>query len=107
MRKIAFIAEAHDLVIAPHNPMGPLATASNLHLDAATSNFLAQECRKLTPAETFSVTHVSEAIDGYFPLPKGPGLGIDIVEERFKEFPYKSSFHRGDRVNPDNSIAYI
>ena len=107
MRKIAFIAEAHDLVIAPHNPMGPLATEANLHFDAATSNFLVQESRKLTAAEISSVTKVNEPIDGYFPLPEGPGLGIDIVEERFVEFPYKASFHRGDKVNPDNSIAYI
>ena len=107
MRKIAFIAEAHDLVIAPHNPMGPLATEVNLHFDASTSNFLVQESRKLTAAEISSVTKVSEPIDGYFPLPEGPGLGIDIVEERFVEFPYKASFHRGDKVNPDNSIAYI
>jgi len=107
MRKIAFIAEAHDLVIAPHNPMGPLATEANLHFDAATSNFLVQESRKLTAAEISSVTKVNKPIDGYFPLPEGPGLGIDIVEERFVEFPYKASFHRGDKVNPDNSIAYI
>lgn len=46
-------------------------------------------------------------LGGHFPLPEGPGLGIDIVEERFVEFPYKASFHRGDKVNPDNSIAYI
>ena len=58
-------------------------------------------------AEISSVTKVSEPLDGYFPLPEGPGLGIDIVEERFGEFPYKASFHRGDKVNPDNSIAYI
>ena len=94
-------------MIAPHNPMGPLATVSNLHFDAAASNFLVQESRKLTPAEVASVTSVSDVEDGYFAIPEGPGLGIDIVEERFREFPYKASFHRGDRVNPDNSIAYI
>ena len=87
--------------------MGPLATEVNLHFDASTSNFLVQESRKLTAAEISSVTKVSEPIDGYFPLPEGPGLGIDIVEERFVEIPYKASFHRGDKVNPDNSIAYI
>ena len=87
--------------------MGPLATEANLHFDAAASNFLVQESRNLSEAEISSVNHVSKTVDGYFPLPEGPGLGIDIVEERFVEFPYKASFHRGDRVNPDNSIAYI
>ena len=38
MRKIAAIAEAHYVTIAPHNPMGPLATAINLHFCAAQPN---------------------------------------------------------------------
>jgi galactonate dehydratase len=107
MRKIAFMAEAHDLVVAPHNPMGPLASVANLHFDAATSNFLVQESRVLKPAEIASVTGVIEPVDGYYPLPEGPGLGIDIVEEELTSKPYRGSWHRGDRVNPDNSIAFI
>ena len=107
MRKIAFMAEAHDLVVAPHNPMGPLASTANLHFDAATSNFLVQESRRLHPAEIASVTNVLQPVDGYFPIPDGPGLGIDIVEEELTSRPYRGSWHRGDRVNPDNSIAYI
>ena len=107
MRKIAFMAEAHDLVVAPHNPMGPLASVANLHFDAATSNFLVQESRTLKPAEIASVTSVIEPVDGYYPLPEGPGLGIDIVEEELTRKPYRGSWHRGDRVNPDNSIAFI
>jgi galactonate dehydratase len=39
MRKIAVLAEAHYVSVAPHNPMGPLATAANLHCAAATTNF--------------------------------------------------------------------
>jgi galactonate dehydratase len=107
MRKIAFMAEAHDLVVAPHNPMGPLASVANLHFDAATSNFLIQESRALRPFEIASVTNVISPVDGYYPIPEGPGLGIDIVEEEFSDKPYKKSWHRGDRVNPDNSIAFI
>jgi galactonate dehydratase len=107
MRKIAFMAEAHDLVMAPHNPMGPLASMANLHFDAATSNFLIQESRTLKPFEIASVTNVNQPVDGYYSIPGGPGLGIDIVEEEFSDKPFKGSWHRGDRVNPDNSIAFI
>lgn len=39
MRKIAALAEAHYVTVAPHNPMGPLATAVNLHFAAAQPNF--------------------------------------------------------------------
>ena len=52
-------------------------------------------------------TRVIEPVDGYYPLPEGPGLGIDIVEEELTSRPYSNSWHRGDRVNPDNSIAFI
>lgn len=107
MRKIAFMAEAHDLVVAPHNPMGPLATVANLHFDAATSNFLVQESRVLKPAEIASVTNVIKPVDGYYPLPEGPGLGIDIAVDELEKRPFGGSWHRGDKVNPDNSIAYI
>ena len=107
MRKIAFIAQAHDLVVAPHNPMGPLATIANLHFDAATSNFLVQESRILKPAEIASVSKVINPVDGYYPIPDGPGLGVDIIEEEFTKHPYTGPWHRGDRVNPDNSIAFI
>ncbi len=107
MRKIAFMAEAHDLVIAPHNPMGPLATRANLHFDAATSNFLVQEYRDPSPAEAVSVTPVAKPVDGYFTIPEGPGLGIELVDSELAARPYLSPWHRGDRVNPDGSIAFI
>ncbi|MCP4307876.1 MAG: mandelate racemase/muconate lactonizing enzyme family protein, partial [bacterium] len=45
MRKIAAIAEAHYVTVAPHNPMGPLATAINLHFCAAQPNFKILEYR--------------------------------------------------------------
>lgn len=45
MRKIAAIAEAHHVTVAPHNPMGPLATAVNLHFSAVQPNFRILEYR--------------------------------------------------------------
>ena len=45
MRKIAAIAEAHYVTVAPHNPMGPLATAVNVHFCAAQPNFKILEYR--------------------------------------------------------------
>ena len=42
-RKIAAIAEAYDMGVAPHCPLGPLALASSLQLDACTPNFVIQE----------------------------------------------------------------
>ena len=45
MRKIAALAEAHYVSVAPHNPMGPLATAVNVHFSAAAPNFRVLEYR--------------------------------------------------------------
>jgi galactonate dehydratase len=45
MRRIAALAEAHFVTIAPHNPMGPLATAVNVHFAAAQPNFRILEYR--------------------------------------------------------------
>ena len=85
MRKIAFMAEAHDLTVAPHNPMGPLATTANLHFDTATSNFLIQETRTYKENEIESVTNVPNVIEGFYKIPEGPGLGIDINDDFFNK----------------------
>ena len=43
LKKIAGMAEAHYVKVAPHNPMGPLATMVNVHFAASTPNFLILE----------------------------------------------------------------
>ena len=50
MRRIATLAEAHFVSIAPHNPMEPLATAVNVHFSAAQQNFL--QVQGPTPSPT-------------------------------------------------------
>jgi galactonate dehydratase len=107
LRKIAFNAEAHDLTVAPHNPLGPLATAVNLHFDAATTNFLIQEYRTPSEGEAATVTRVPKPAGGYFPLPEGPGWGVDIVNSAINARPMQRNWHRGDRAFPDGAISYI
>jgi galactonate dehydratase len=107
LRKIGFMAEARDLTVAPHNPMGPLATMVNLHFDAASMSFLVQEYRTANEAEAATVTEAPVPVDGYFKLPEGPGWGIDIVDGEIEKRPYRAPWRRGDRTYPDGSIAYI
>ncbi len=45
MRRIAALAEAHFVTVAPHNPMGPLASAVNVHFAASQPNFRILEYR--------------------------------------------------------------
>ncbi|MBI3969668.1 MAG: galactonate dehydratase [Chloroflexi bacterium] len=81
-RLIAGMAEAYYAGIAPHCPLGPIAFASCLQLDAAIPNFLCQEGgRHATPAMDgyLKVPFRHEA--GYVPLPTAPGLGIELDED--------------------------
>ncbi len=78
-RLIAGMAEAYYAGIAPHCPLGPIALASCLQLDAAIPNFLAQEGGRIT-GEGYIKTPFKQ-IDGFLPLPEGPGLGIELDDD--------------------------
>lgn len=82
-KKLAAWAEAYYVLIAPHNVGGPVSTAAALHLAACTPNFKIQE-----HFNDFAEAYVKEAApgnpeieDGYFALPSGPGLGVEIDED--------------------------
>ncbi|WP_020651710.1 galactonate dehydratase [Massilia niastensis] len=111
--KIAAMADAYDVALAPHCPLGPVALASCLHLDFVAHNAVLQEQSMgihynqggelldyVRNKEDFRIT------GGYIaPLPK-PGLGVEIDEERVIE----ASRNAPDWRNPvwrhaDGSIA--
>ena len=107
MKKIAAMAEAFNLTLAPHNPMGPVATAVNVHFAASTPNFLILE---YIPDDTAPrrdlVKEPMRLKDGYLELPTAPGLGIDLNEDAFPRYPYRS-WHRPFPFRPDGSMAHI
>jgi galactonate dehydratase len=87
VRRIAALAEAHDVSLAPHCPLGPIALAASLQLAFATPNFLIEEqsiglhynqgselLEYLVDPSVFRFT------DGYAAPPDRPGLGIEIDE---------------------------
>ncbi|MBO3735791.1 galactonate dehydratase [Glycomyces niveus] len=87
VRRIAAMAEAYDVALAPHCPLGPIALAASLQVDFAAPNFLIQEqslgihynedndlLDYLVDPAVFAFT------DGVVKRPTGPGLGIDIDE---------------------------
>jgi galactonate dehydratase len=78
-RLIAGMAEAYYAGIAPHCPLGPIALAACLQLDAAIPNFLAQEGGRITGAGYIKTPFRQE--NGYLPLPTAPGLGIELDED--------------------------
>jgi galactonate dehydratase len=91
-RKIAAMAEAFDVAVAPHCPLGPIALAASLQLDACTPNAFIQE-------QSLGIHYNSggDLLDylkdpsvfaydsGYARVPEGPGLGIEVDEEKVRE----------------------
>jgi galactonate dehydratase len=88
-KKIAAMAEAFNLRVAPHLCAGPICTAATLQLDATLTNLLIQELYPYRVAEHFAVVdHAPEldVKDGYMPIPDRPGLGVSLDRGRMKPF---------------------
>lgn len=86
-RRIAAMAEAYDVAVAPHCPLGPLALAACLQLAGCTPNVVLQE---MSLGIHYNAGHdllhfcanpdVLSPVDGFLPIPTGPGLGVEIDE---------------------------
>ena len=91
-RKIAAMAEAYDVALALHCPLGPIALAANLQLDGVCHNAFIQE-QSLGihyNASNDLLDYVSDRSvfaydDGFVSIPDGPGLGISVNEEYVAE----------------------
>jgi galactonate dehydratase len=87
-RKIAAMAEAYDVALALHCPLGPIALAANLQLDAVCYNAFIQE-QSLGihyNAANDLLDYVSDRSvfayeNGFVTIPGGPGLGITVNED--------------------------
>jgi galactonate dehydratase len=106
MKKIAVLAEANYVSVAPHNPCGPIATAVNVHFAASTQNFVVLEYYPddESPRRDL-VDEPMRLVDGYLALPERPGLGLDLNEEALGRFPFRS-WHRPFPFRPDGSLAF-
>jgi galactonate dehydratase len=91
-RKIAAMAEAYDVALALHCPLGPIALAACLQIDAGCYNAFIQEqslgihynaANDLL--DYVSNREVFAYQDGMVTIPQGPGLGIEVNEEYVKE----------------------
>jgi galactonate dehydratase len=98
--KVAASCEAHYIDVMPHNPLGPISTAANLHFAAAVPNYawLEERTRDYDYPDAFFPGQ--PRLDGVtYAVPQGPGLGVEFNEAlageafRFWEPPH---FHRRD-----------
>lgn len=88
VKKIAAMAESYDVALAPHCPLGPIALAACLQVDATSYNAVIQEQSMgihynvgktvldyVENKEDFRFTQ------GYVALPQKPGLGVEVNKE--------------------------
>lgn len=86
-RKIAAMAEAHDVALALHCPLGPIALAANLQIDAGCYNaFIQEQSLGIHYNQTNDLLdyvvnpEVFAYHEGMVAIPSGPGLGIEVNE---------------------------
>ncbi|MBF9254737.1 galactonate dehydratase [Pontibacter sp. 172403-2] len=112
-KKIFSMAEAFDVAVAPHCPLGPIALAACLQVDATCHNAFIQE-----QSLGIHYNQGSDLLDyivdpgvfayreGYVQIPEGPGLGIEVNETHVREMA-KIGHNWRNPVwrHPDGSIA--
>ncbi|NUW45444.1 mandelate racemase/muconate lactonizing enzyme family protein [Nonomuraea rhodomycinica] len=104
MTRIAALADAHYVPVAPHNPLGPLATAANVHFAAAATNFAILEYK---PDEVSWCPDPYLPVDGHLELrPDRPGWGVEIDEAALEEDDWVH-WERRVPARPDGSTAWM
>jgi len=102
VRKIAAMAETYYAAIAPHCPLGPIALAACLQVDACTPNFLCQE--QVCLGEGYlKDPFVNDG--GYIPVPTGPGLGIEVDEDAIRGKLSEGGWENPRLWHEDGSLA--
>lgn len=115
IRKIAAMAEAYDVAIAPHCPLGPIALAACMQIAISTPNFVIQEMglgiHYNTEAGEYDISNyireksVWDVQDGYVHGLTGVGLGIEVDEEEIRKVAASAAaWQPKGFVGPDGSI---
>jgi len=90
MKRMATMMEAYNVLLAPHNPNGPLSTLASAHVCASVPNFFRQEFMfNDVPWRDTVIDHpVKDMVkDGHLHLSNRPGLGVDLIEEEMIKYP--------------------
>lgn len=88
-KKICAAAEANDVLVIPHNPLGPVSTAACLQICASIPNLGIQELPGfcINGAEDRMVKEPLRFKDGCILIPEGPGIGIELADDAAELYP--------------------
>lgn len=107
MKKIATLAEAYHVPLAPHCIASDLGASASLHVAASIPFFVIHEYYpQLTPADSMTKRWTVDK-EGYASIPDGPGLGVEINEAKLEELsqqPYQAEWPTRGRLK-DGSIS--
>ncbi|KMK97193.1 galactonate dehydratase [Rossellomorea marisflavi] len=112
-KKIISMAEAFDVAVAPHCPLGPIALAACLQVDATSHNAVIQE-QSLGIHYNVGSDLLDYIVDkdvfryenGFVEIPQGPGLGIEVNEEVVRKMAAEGhDWHNPIWRHKDGSIA--
>ena len=97
-RKIAAMAEAWHLSVAPHDCTGPVVLAASTHLALNAPNALVQESVRAYHRTWYRdvVDALPEIVDGFITVPPGPGLGLDLAADFSKRYEVATRVSRAD-----------
>lgn len=105
-KKIAAMAEAHDVLLIPHNPLGPVSTAACLQICACIPNLGIQELPGfcLNGAEDAMVKEPLHFKDGYMFIPEAPGIGVELADDAEERYPANERGSNIAKRNYDGSV---
>jgi len=118
LEKIARMAEAYDVLVAPHCPNGPISLAATLQVDACISNAAWQEhsqdihyhqgyhgLNKADLGDYLKDPQILMPKDGSLAIPSGPGLGIEVDEEKVRRADQPWRLDDSEWRNADGTVA--
>jgi galactonate dehydratase len=89
LRKVAALCDTFGVAIAPHNPLGPVATMVNIHAALALSNFLILEVMRTdVPWRDEVIDADLRIVEGYALPPQRPGIGVELDDAVAASHPY-------------------
>lgn len=105
-KKIAALAEAHDVLVIPHNPLGPVSTAACLQICASIPNLGIQELPGfcLNGAEDAMVKNPLKFENGCMLIPDAPGIGVELADNAEELYPANERGSNSARRAFDGSV---
>ena len=105
-KKVCAAAEASDVLVIPHNPLGPVSTAACLQICACIPNLGIQELPDfcLNGSEDAMVKEPLRFENGFMVIPEAPGIGVELAENAAELYPAKGRGSNAAKRAFDGSV---